>query len=86
MKTSKYSAKPTLLAFSSLGVLLFLVSAKAQVFTPFFTGNNPPLVDPRPPVINKVEINGVDLTSTLDGFYTQTGEVWYEWEPTGSAE
>jgi hypothetical protein len=71
-----------LLTFSAL----VIVEVKAQVFTPFFIGNNPPLVSPRPPTITDVLINGTNVTNTLDTFQTQTGDVWHDWEPTGQSE
>lgn len=68
----------------ALAAVFFMIELKAQVFTPFFTGNNPPLVSPRPAVITAIVINGQEVTDVLDSFLTQTGDVWYEWEPVGN--
>jgi hypothetical protein len=80
----KYLNKTILRRFGiiSLIAVLFVLKAKAQVFAPFFVGNNPPLVNSRPAIISKIEIDGTDITSNLDGFQTQTGDVWFDWEPS----
>ncbi|MGB0371722.1 MAG: hypothetical protein ACPGN3_10235 [Opitutales bacterium] len=64
-----------------IAFLLLFLSLNAQVFTPFKVGSNPPLTKERPKSIKGVKIDGRDITEELDGFHSQSRDIWYDWTP-----